>query len=180
MCGRYQFNILDNKIGKQIKEKTRKLNLFYKQGEIFPSDNVLCIIPSESKIDLTVKKWGIKAKSLLINARMETIDDRLTYKAIKNNRCAVICNGFYEWDKNSIKHYISTRNDYIYLACIFNEANELVIITTNANNQMNKIHNRMPIIMNRDEMLKYIHNEDDIFVEKELIIKKCDEFISLF
>ncbi len=180
MCGRYQFNILDNKIGKQIKEKTRKLNLFYKQGEIFPSDNVLCIIPSESKIDLTVKKWGIKAKSLLINARMETIDDRLTFKAIKNNRCAVICNGFYEWDKDSIKHYISTTDDYIYLACIFNESNELVIITTNSNNQMNKIHSRMPIIMNKDEMFKFIHNEDDIFIEKELIIEKCDEYISLF
>ena len=51
MCGRYNFKTSDSRKGKQLKERARKLNLTYKEGEIFPSDNVLCIIPAESKID---------------------------------------------------------------------------------------------------------------------------------
>lgn len=180
MCGRFHFGITDSSKGKQIKEKAEKLNLVYSEGEIFPTDNVLCIIPRESKIDLSVMKWGIQSKSLLINARVESINDRPTYNAIKNNRCAVICNGFYEWDANKDKYYISFKEDYMYLACIFNENNELVILTKASDEKFSNIHDRMPIIMNQNEMINFIHNNDDIFVSKELIIKKVNQDITLF
>ena len=78
MCGRYHFVLSLNNKGQQIKQRAQKLKLTYKQGEIFPSDEVLCIIPHDTKIDLTTKKWGIKAKKLLINARVETIKERYT------------------------------------------------------------------------------------------------------
>lgn len=180
MCGRFHFGIKDDNKGKQIKQRAQKLNLVYAQGEIFPTDNVLCVIPVESKIDLSVMKWGINSKSLLINARVETIDDRPTYKAIKNNRCAVICNGFYEWDKDKNKYYISFEEEYMYLACIYNEENELVILTSASTNEFSKIHDRSPIIMNQIEMLKYIHNEDYLFEPKKLIIKQVNDDIKLF
>ena len=180
MCGRFHFGISDTNKGKQIKEKARKLNLKYSEGEIFPTDNVLCIIPNESKIDLASMKWGIKTKSLLINARIETINDRPTYKAIKNNRCAIICNGFYEWDKSKNKYYIDFDEEYMYLACIFNEQSELVILTTSSSDEFCKIHDRCPIIMNQKEMLNYVHNKDDIFIEKKMNIKKVEEDIRLF
>ena len=86
MCGRYHFGINPSKKGKQIKERAEKLNLVYKQGEIFPNDKVLCIVPAESKVDLSVMKWGVQNKSLQINARMESIEDKPSYKEIKNNR----------------------------------------------------------------------------------------------
>lgn len=180
MCGRYDFAIIDNKIGQQIKEITTKLNLNYKQGEIFPSDDVLCVIPKGSKVDLSVKRWGIKAKSLLINARIETLEDKISFNSIKNNRCAIICNGFYEWDKDKNKYYITYKKDYFYLACIFNEDDELVILTTSSKDEMVNIHDRCPIVMNKWEMLKYIHNEECLFEKKKLRIKKIDECISLF
>ncbi|MBQ2584206.1 MAG: SOS response-associated peptidase family protein, partial [Erysipelotrichaceae bacterium] len=103
MCGRYNFKTSDSRKGKQLKERARKLNLTYKEGEIFPSDNVLCIIPAESKIDLTTMKWGIQNRSFQINARVESLNDKPSYAEIKNKRCAVICNGFYEWDKEKKK-----------------------------------------------------------------------------
>lgn len=180
MCGRFHFGVLPDSKGKQIKQRAEKLNLVYKQGEIFPTDNVLCIIPVESKIDLSVMKWGINSKSLLINARIETINDRPTYNAIKNNRCAVICNGFYEWDKQKNKYYINFDEDYMYLACIFNENNELVILTTSSNGEFSKIHDRTPIIMNQNEMINYIHGQTDLFVEKNLKINKVNEDLKLF
>ncbi len=180
MCGRYQLNDLSSKKGKQLKERAKKLNLVYKTGEIFPNDNVLCIIPYENRIDLRSMKWGIKGKSLLINARVETLQDRISFSSISRNRCAVVCNGFYEWDKEGNRYYITLDDECFYLACIFNDAQELVILTKEADKQMKGIHERMPIIMNQSEMLNYVHNLDDIFKEKKLNIDMQSEEISLF
>ena len=180
MFGRYHFGILPDKKGKQIKERAEKLNLVYKEGEIFPTDQVLCIIPVENKADLASMKWGIKNKTLQINARVESLNDKPSYEEIRNNRCAVICNGFYEWDSNSNKYYVGFEDEYVYLACIFNRNNELLIITRAADPEFRHIHDRMPIIMNQNEMLKYIHNEDAVFVKKKLNIVSVNEELKLF
>lgn len=180
MCGRFHFGISDSKKATQINEKIQKFNLVFKQGEIFPTDNVLCVIAKDSKIDLSVKRWGINAKSLLINARIETINDRPTYASIKNNRCAIICDGFYEWDKQKNKYLINFEEEYMYLACIFNELDELVILTTASSSDFSMIHDRVPIIMSQSEMIKYVHNEKGIFTKKKLNIKPCGEEVKLF
>ena len=159
MCGRFEFTLKDDKKGKQIKERAEKLSLVYKEGEIFPTDSVLCIIPVENKVDLSTMKWGVNSKSLQINARKESLEDKPSYKEIKENRCAVICNGFYEWDRQKNKYYISSDEEYMYLACIFNRNKELLIITQSADDDdFLKIHDRIPLIMDQEEMLKYIHH----------------------
>ncbi|MBQ3295954.1 MAG: SOS response-associated peptidase family protein [Erysipelotrichaceae bacterium] len=180
MCGRFEFSLKDDKKGKQIKERAEKLNLVYKEGEIFPTDQVLCIIPMENKIDLSVMKWGVNGRSLQINARKESLDDKPSYNEIRNNRCAVICNGFYEWNKHKDKFYISGDEEYMYLACIFNKKKELLIITQASDGEFSKIHERIPMIMNQKEMLKYIHNEDGVFEKKKLKIEKTDDALKLF
>lgn len=180
MCGRYQVEIKDSKKSKELKERIKKLNLSFAEGEIFPTNKVLCVIPKENKIDLSVMKWGIQKGSLLINARVENIDERPTYKAIKNNRSAVIVNGFYEWDKNKNKYYISFKDEYMYLACIFNDENELVILTKEAEEDFKQIHSRIPIIMNQEEMINYIYFKDKDITKKKLIIKELSEDIKLF
>lgn len=181
MCGRYHLGIkTDNKLAKQISERAQKLNLVYSTGEIFPSNKVLCIIPNESKVDLSVMKWGIKSRSLIINARVESITDRPTFNEIRNNRCAIICDSFYEWDKDKNKYQISFESDYVYLACIFNRQNELVILTRQASEDFKHIHSRMPIIMDKEEMLNYVHNKEDMFIDKKLFINKVDGELSLF
>lgn len=180
MCGRYEFNVSSSKKGKQIKERAEKLNLVYKEGEVFPDDDVLCIIPVESKIDLKVMKWGIRNKSFQINARMESLEDKISYAQMKNRRCVVICNGFYEWDKNKEKYFFHTDEEFIYLAAIFNERNELLILTQAADEDFSKIHSRSPLIMDQKEMLKFIHNEDAVFSKKKLSFEKLDKEIRLF
>ena len=180
MCGRYEAYISPDEEGKRIKERAEQLNLTYSEGEIFPSDEVLCFIPYESDVDLASMKWGIKTKGLHINARIESINDKAMYKNMKNNRCAVIANAFYEWDKNKRKYLIKTKDKYFYLACIFNDANELLIITKQADESISHIHSRMPIIMNKNEMIEYIHNKDNRVSNKELIIKEVNEQLSLF
>ena len=180
MCGRYHFNILASRKGKQLKEKAISLNLTYKEGEIFPDDKVLCIIPSENKIDLEVMKWGIKSRSLIINARYETLDYRPAFAQYTHNRCAVIADCFYEWDKDKHRYEIRTADDYMYLACICNNQKELVILTIASDEQFKNIHDRMPIVMDKDEMLCFVHNQDCVFAKKSFMFKKMEDEIKLF
>ena len=180
MCGRFEFDLSSSKKGKQIRERAEKMNLVFKQGEVFPNDDVLCIIPVGSKIDLSVKKWGIQNKSFQINARMESIEDRPSYRSMKENRCAVVCNGFYEWDAEKKKYYVHGDEEYMYLACIFNEENELLIITEASEGEFARIHSRTPVIMDQPEMLKYIHNEKGIFRKKKLVFDLKDDELKLF
>ena len=180
MCGRYQFLLSDSRKGRQLKERAEKLHLSFKEGEIFPNDDVLCIIPMESKIDLKVMKWGIHGRSFQINARVESLNDKISYREMKDRRCAVISNGFYEWDKEKKKYYIHTEDEFVYLACIFNENDELLILTKAAEGGFQKIHERCPMIMDQSEMLKYIHNEEGAFAEKDLVFEKKEDTIALF
>ena len=62
-------------------------------------------------------KWGIIPKwakdknfKSLINARLETIDEKITFKnLIKKFRCIAIADGFYEWKRITMirNHFIS-------------------------------------------------------------------------
>jgi len=173
MCGRYYFNLDDSPMTINLIQKIQEAHLdSFKLGEIFPGDKVLCLIIDDNKLKLTVKKWGIQKQSLLINARHETINTKNTFKNLK--RCVVIANAFYEW-KDKTKFYISTKDKYIYLACLYDPNNDLVIITKEADETMNEIHDRMPIIMNKEEMIDYLGIKDSAISKKELIIKPIEQ-----
>lgn len=157
MCGRYFIELDESKIALKIKEKLIKQNSFeYASSEVFPSQNAIVFIPKNNGVDVVVKKWGIKGRSLLINARIESLNERVTYKKILHQRCAVIANGFYEWNQKK-KIYITKENEpFIYFAAIYNNDQEFVILTGESENQMKKIHPRTPIIMNEQQMKDYL------------------------
>jgi len=173
MCGRYYFNLDDSPMTINLIQKIQDAHLdSFKLGEIFPCDNVLCLIIEDNQLKMTVKKWGIEKESLLINARLETINSKPTFKNLK--RCVVIANAFYEWNDKT-KFFIKTNDNYIYLACLYDSLNDLVIITKEADETMNLIHDRMPIIMNKQEMLDYLGLKDINVSKKELIIEKAEQ-----
>ena len=178
MCGRYHFRVRDDPQGKKIKERTKKLDLTYKTGEIFPNDKVLCVIPVGSSLDLAVRKWGMKRSHFQINARIESVREYRSYRELKDKRCAVLCDGFYEWDKEKNKYLISFK-EYLYLACICND-DELLILTRDADEDFRHIHEREPLIMDHEEMERYIHGEDIVPSRKDCDIKMLDEEIKLF
>ena len=170
MCGRYELSpFLKDRIGKQLQKKAEEKKLEYATGEVFPGSGCLVITgKGNDKIDLEVKHWGIPLKSLLINARMESLD-RPIYRGMK--RCVVIANGFYEW-KEKRKYHISKEDPYLYLAAIYNDKDEFVIITGPAEEEMKKIHERTPVILDKEGMLEYLLREKEIRVDDaDLLIK---------
>ncbi len=162
MCGRYELSpFLKDKIGKQLQKKAEEKKLEYATGEVFPGSDCLVIVgKGKDRIDLEVKHWGIPLKSLLINARMESLD-RPLYRGMK--RCIVIANGFYEW-KEKRKYHISREDPYLYLAALYNDRDEFVILTGPAEETMKEIHERTPILYDKEGMLEYLLREKEIRV----------------
>jgi len=87
-----------------------------------------------------------------------------------SRRCVIPVRHYYEWDnhRNKVTFY---RNDSltIYMAgCynLFDEEKRFVILTTGANASIEKVHDRMPLILEKNEIEDWIF--DDTFTEHAL------------
>jgi len=96
----------------------------------------------------------------MINARAESVADKPTFKdAFRNQRCLVVADGFYEWVQNGkIRQpvYIRLKSQTpvgfagLYSVWRSPEGEDIctcTIITTDANELLRPIHDRMPVII---------------------------------
>jgi len=122
-------------------------------------------------------QWGLiphwakddSIKKYTLNARIETLKDKPSFRNAVNNRCLIIADGYYEWQwldsKGKKKQaYLITlpNNEAFAFAGLWSEwvdktSGEILksytIVTTEANEQMSEIHNskkRMPIVLIKD------------------------------
>jgi len=175
MCGRFSFSPSDKIIEDRFNISV--INSIYKQRyNCAPSQN-LAVISNEAPDNLSFFKWGLipfwaKDKSIgnkLINARAETIAEKPSFKnSLKQKRCLVLSDGFYEWrklGKEKVPYRITLSDDSPFaMAGIWdvwkNSEGETIksfsIITTEANELMQDIHHRMPVILNPEDERKWI------------------------
>lgn len=177
MCGRYALFTEEENQG--IREIMNELNERYKEdiakmktGEIFPTNYSPVITANEQgRIVYNLFKWGFpnfrQPSGVIINARSETIREKPTFRKLVNtSRCLIPASGFYEWKasdntkKKKEKYIIRTsENALMYMAGLYSNCFDknglpftgFVIITTEANEEMSTIHNRMPVILNKPE-----------------------------
>ena len=113
-------------------------------------------------------QWGLtpswaKEREIkpLINARLETLNKKISFKnLIKNNRCLVVADGYYEWKREKISKqpYYFTRldNQTIFFAGIYKD-HQFIIITMQANSNVIDIHHRQPVIINEKDLNNYFN-----------------------
>ncbi len=111
----------------------------------------------------------------MINARSETLSEKPAFRAsFANKRCLILADGFYEWKKpvrsmnQSIPYYVrlvanqpfafagiwdrwKTQEGADFLSCS--------IITCRANNYLQPIHERMPLILEKSQMELWINHD---------------------
>jgi putative SOS response-associated peptidase YedK len=118
-------------------------------------------------------RWGLiphwaKDKTIgnrLINARSETIHDKPAFRqAIRSRRCVIPASGFYEWrttQSGKVPYYITMSDGTPFSFAGIWESwkapegetlETFAILTTTANNLMAPIHDRMPVILHRDDL----------------------------
>ncbi len=137
-----------------------------------PTQNLPVIKKYTNGNTLELLKWGIvpswsKQKDFkpLINARLETIDEKISFKKhIKIHRCIAVADGFYEWkrDGKEKKPFYFLRDDkkMIFIAGIYDE-NQFCLITENASKNVNEIHQRQPVILNEKDINNYLNLQID-------------------
>lgn len=176
MCGRYTIIAQAEEIEKRFNVAVPEI---YSARYNAAPTQILPVITNESPKGLSFFHWGLipgwaKDKSIsskLINARAETISEKASFKsALKNRRCLVIADGFYEWKRTTKKSKIPYRiilnsNRLFAFAGLWEEyedenqeiVNTFTIITTNANTTVSKIHDRMPVILNQETEQEWLN-----------------------
>lgn len=179
MCGRYA---LVNADPKKIKKRfgvTKVPKDLKANYNVTPQQNVYAIL-NESPEELSSVHWGlipswakeINTKYSMINARAETITEKPAYRGIiKRKRCLIIADSFYEWKKtNGAKHpyRILMKDEGLFsFAGVWdhwekdgNEVNSCSVITTAPNPLMSCIHDRMPVILEKEHEQEWLSDLD--------------------
>ena len=155
---------------------------------IAPGTNVLSIISDGDKYRAGNLKWGFipsfaKTKNSaykMINARIEGIEDKASFKeSFYNKRCVIVADGYYEWKKVGKSKYpflIQKEDKKLFFFAglwskYIDDQNETVytttIITREASENVSDIHDRMPVIFDEETAKLWLDNESK---DKEVLL----------
>ncbi len=135
------------------------------------------VITDQNEHEIQLYQWGLIPywadetwnRNYTLNARIETLEEKPSFKNIVNNRCLILVNGFYEWQHvggAKIKYEIGFDNETFALAGLYDhwaDTKTYTIVTTEAQGVMKEIHNtklRMPFALyDQDEMSAWLHGD---------------------
>lgn len=171
---------LEKKYKKKLKESTTFNPIFHANAFEFLAWPIVSSVYQE----IENMNWGLipnwvnspqaanEIKTKTLNARIETIDEKPSFKNAK--RCLVPSTGFFEWQavgNKKIPYFIYLPESPLFsMAGIYDTwvdekgllRNTFSILTTEANPLMEKIHNtkkRMPVILSPEHEVAWINHE---------------------
>ena len=169
MCGRFTQTATPETVAKQFRVEG-PMPLFNPNYNIAPTQRVVTVrLNSETgKRECVLLRWGLipswakdtKIGNQCINAKAETVAEKPSFRgAFRKRRCLVIADGFYEWQRAGERKqpmWISRKDRLPFaFAGLWEhwkpaEGESLetcAIITTEPNDLMAPIHNRMPVLL---------------------------------
>jgi putative SOS response-associated peptidase YedK len=195
MCGRAYSTYTDQELAvRYFNKKAPKLPSFTPNFNLSPTQKQLVLRQDDGKLIPDLFRWGLipawakdmKIGYKLINARGDTVAEKPSFRtAFKKRRCIVPLSGFIEWkrDGESKRPFKIHLKDEPILSMAglweewHNPENEEVVhsfcvITTEANSFMEKIHDRMPVILSpesEEKWLDYYADPSDL----QKLLKPC-------
>lgn len=163
---------------------------------IAPSQQVAAIINDGTQNRLGHLRWGLippwakdeKIGYKMINARAETIAEKPSFrKAFLKQRCIIPADSFYEWkrqDGDKIPMRIKLKSEGLFAIAGLWESwkspeghliHTCTAITTKPNELMKPIHDRMPVILKKEDEAAWLNpkNTDSHFLGN--MLKPFDE-----
>lgn len=171
MCGRFSatFTFREIKVRWNILGNP---SFFVPRYNIAPSQNVPVIVKSERGNEAKLMKWGLVPSwvpdptigNRMINARGETLLEKPSFKRlVSERRCLIPADGFYEWRREGNRKvpvwiHLKKKEPFAFAGlwdswrdvALGDALNTFTIITTDPNALLRPIHNRMPVIYDRD------------------------------
>ncbi len=170
MCGRY-FCVDDTDDEVEAELELDKGSLSIKSGDVTPGMNTVVLSAFGDReggpIVISDMFWGFSGKDnkLIINARAESASEKPMFSgSVEHRRCILPAAGFYEWDRDRNKvTFFREDESPIYLAGfyqIFNNRDSFVILTTAANESMIRVHDRMPLMIDKSLVRTWLYDRD--------------------
>jgi putative SOS response-associated peptidase YedK len=169
MCGRFARIVSDKTLREKYRlERIAKLEDRY---NISPMQSIAAVRAAVGANELVLLRWGLipswskdaKIAYKLTNARAETVSEKPSFRsAFKQRRCIIPASGFYEWRREAKQKqpfFIRPHDEELFSFAGLWETwrdpeGEIVescaIITTEANDLMRTIHDRMPVILDTE------------------------------
>jgi putative SOS response-associated peptidase YedK len=163
---------------------------------VAPTQDIPVIIQHEDGRHIKKRHWGLvpvwaKEKAIackMINARVETITSKPAFRAaIKQRRCLIPANGFYEWSGkagNKQPYYFhSASGEPLAFAGLWevwmdkdavpepSPYKSCTIITTDASDSVRDVHDRMPLILKPEAYDEWLNLETNDPGKIEKILK---------
>lgn len=171
MCGRFTLFTNIEEIIDRFDIQAAFNDEYHSSYNVAPTHSVLSVINDGTKNRLGYLRWGLipswakdeKICYKMINARSETIAEKVSFKnAYKNKRCLILADSFYEWKKTperKIPMRIKLKNNAPFgMAGLWESwkspngmIHSCTVITTTPNELMTSIHDRMPVILRPED-----------------------------
>ncbi|MCA8991961.1 MAG: SOS response-associated peptidase [Planctomycetaceae bacterium] len=185
MCGRYNLKTSQQEL-REVFDVLRGDNFqLVPRYNIAPTQPVLIVRMAEQpEREFAHVQWGLipswakdpNIGAKMINARSETVQTKPAFRAaFKRRRCLIPANGFYEWKqqgRSKQPHLIQLQGEQVFgFAGLWEtwcdpEGGELstcTIITTAANELLQPLHERMPVILRPEDHEEWLTcPEEDI------------------
>lgn len=181
MCGRFTISVSYEELVEYLDEEyqIKDIPLFdLPRYNVAPGQEVISILHDGTKYRVGNLKWGFipsyaKDENIgfsMINAKSETIFEKRSFiESVKSKRCVVLADSFYEWKKENnqkIPMRILVKDKKIFpIAAIYNtyqtkegkKIHTVSLLTTEANELMKTIHERMPVILNQKSLSTWLN-----------------------
>ena len=166
MCGRFALVDDGTNVAQQL--QLAQGSPLAPRYNIAPTQPVSAVVVEKGRRTLTHFYWGfvpswakdMSMASRMINARAETVAEKPSFRnAFRRRRCLVPMTGFYEWQTvggRKQPHYIQVAGQAVFAVAGLWEVWEsaegdtlqsCTLLTTEANEMMASLHNRMPVIV---------------------------------
>ena len=166
MCGRFSY--LDVERIRETFDLSGPIPELVPRYNVAPSQTIAVIALKRNTVErgLAMLRWGLvpswandpKTATKPINARADSLDKPTFRNAFRSQRCLVPADGFYEWatvgSKKRATHFRMKDRSLFAFAGLWefwtDGAEKLAtccLITTDANDLVSTIHNRMPVIL---------------------------------
>ena len=168
MCGRYTQHHSTGEVVERFAVR-QMLFPFEPRYNIAPTQTAAVVLVEKSKRILRGLRWGLVPSwaddpsigNRMINARSETVAQKPSFRhAFRKRRCLVPADGFFEWRKEAdgtkTPIYITVQDGVLFaLAGLWErwtdgqaqQIDSFTILTTEPNELLKPIHNRMPVII---------------------------------
>lgn len=200
MCGRFSLTKTEKELEQYFKSTfyTKDIQRWNPNYNAAPG-TLLPVVAQSDVLHFQYKKWGLVPSwsndanigYKMINARIETAHEKPAFKnLLQRKRCLVPADGYYEWSgAGKVKHpfriHLSS-NEPFFMAGLVDEnlqveagstLESFTIFTRSANEKIQPIHHRMPLILSVEKGLEWLKSNASLQeLENEWAITQNDAF----